>query len=234
MSGPEGRAPEKSYRKLSSSMSGARILRKHGGVAQTPSRIPACLNRVDGPRMVSYLSGMAETHFRPDSGLALAAGSLEAAASLEEIVSVLRRNTREIVGSDGVAVVLRQGDTVFYAAEDAIEPLWRGRRFPLADCISGWCILNGETAIVPDIESDPRLPAMAYRMTSMRSLVMVPIGVPDPVAALGAYWCASVIPDDATVCRLEALAQQAAAALVRIRLLSDAIGSRAPEHPSGP
>lgn len=177
---------------------------------------------------------MAETHFCPDPGLASATGSLETAASLEEIVSILRRTAREIVGSDGIAVVLREDDTVFYAAEDAIEPLWRGRRFPLAACISGWCILNGQTAIVPDIESDPRVPMMAYRITSMRSLVMVPIGVPDPVAALGAYWCASVIPDDATVCRLEALAHQAAVALVRVRLLSEAIGPRALEQPSAP
>jgi len=56
----------------------------------------------------------------------------------------------------------------------------------------------------------------------MRSLVMVPIGSPEPSAALGAYWCASVIPDDATVCRIETLAQQAGAALVRLRAPSNA------------
>ena len=174
-------------------------------------------NHMDGPRTVPYLSGMAETHFRPETGLALAARSLESAGSPEEIVATLRRIAREVVGSDGIAVVLREGDTVHYAAEDAIEPLWRGRRFPLTACISGWCIMNGQTAIVPDIESEPRLPVAAYRMTSMRSLVMVPIGLPDPVAALGAYWCASVIPDDATVRRLEDLARHAAAALARSR-----------------
>jgi L-methionine (R)-S-oxide reductase len=189
---------------------------------------------MDAPHQASYLPPMAETHFRPDPGLALAAGLLEAAASPEEIVSTLRRTTREIVGSDGIAVVLREGDTVFYAAEDAIEPLWRGRRFPLAACISGWCILNGQTAVVPDIESDPRVPMPAYRITSMRSLVMVPIGAPDPVAALGAYWCASVIPDDATVCRLEALAQHAAAAFARVQILAGATGSREPASCSGP
>jgi L-methionine (R)-S-oxide reductase len=35
------------------------------------------------------------------------------------------------------------------------------------------------------------VPIALYRLTSMRSLVMVPIGSPEPVAALGAYWCAS-------------------------------------------
>ncbi|WP_244507805.1 GAF domain-containing protein [Methylobacterium phyllostachyos] len=165
--------------------------------------------------------------------MAAATGSLEAAASLEEVVSVLQSTARQIVGSDGISVVLREGDTVFYAAEDAIEPLWRGRRFPVAACISGWCMLNGQTAVVPDIESDPRVPMMAYRTTSMRSLVMVPIGAAQPVAALGAYWCASVIPDDATICRLEALAQQAAAALARVCLLAGAGVLREPAPSAG-
>ena len=177
---------------------------------------------------------MAETHFRPEPGLALATGRLEAAGSLEDVVSILRETARAIAGADGIAVVLREGEASFYAAEDAIEPLWRGRRFPLTECVSGWAILNDETAIVPDLERDPRVPIAAYRTTSMRSLVMVPIGSPEPVAALGAYWCAAVSPDDATVCRLEALAQQAAAALDRIRVMSQALCSGAPAGPSGP
>jgi L-methionine (R)-S-oxide reductase len=154
---------------------------------------------------------------RSDPILAQATGRLSAAGSLEEVVAILRESARQVAGSDGIAVVLREGDTVFYAAEDAIEPLWRGRRFPLADCISGHAMRDGETIVVPDIECDPRVPIAAYRTTSMRSLVMVPIGSPEPVAALGAYWCASVIPDDGTVRRIEALAQDAAAALTRMQ-----------------
>ena len=165
--------------------------------------------------------------------MAFDTGSLQTAASLEAVVSALRSTARAIVGADGIAVILREGDTVFYAAEDAIEPLWRGRRFPATACISGWCMLNGQTAVVPDIESDPRVPVMAYRATSMRSLVVVPIGTPEPVAALGAYWCASVIPDDATICRLEALAHQAAAALARVQRLAGAGILQEPELASG-
>lgn len=171
---------------------------------------------VDGPRCIDSLRMMAETRLRLDPGLARASEQLAAASSIAEIVSVLRGSARAIAGSDGIAVVLREGDRVFYVAEDAIEPLWRGRRFPLTACISGWAILHDETVVVPDIDYDPRVPVEAYRTTSMRSLVMVPVGSPEPVAALGAYWCASVIPDDATIRRLETLAEQAAAALSRI------------------
>ena len=165
---------------------------------------------------------MSESHFQPDQGLARAAERIAVARSLDEVVAILRDTAREIVSSDGIAVVLREGESCFYVAEDAIEPLWRGRRFPLSLCISGWVMLNDETAIIPDIEDDARVPVEAYRTTSMRSLIMVPIGSPEPVAALGAYWCASVIADDATVCRMETLAQQAAAALARLRARPDA------------
>lgn len=189
---------------------------------------------VDGAGGIRYFNSMAETHFRPEQGLEQAIEQLSVARSVADIVSVLRGTARDIVGSDGIAVVLREGDASFYAAEDAIEPLWRGRRFPLAECISGWAMLHDETVVVPDIELDPRVPAAAYRITSMRSLVMVPIGSPEPVAALGAYWCASVIPDDATVCRLEALAQRAAAALTRIRVLREVASPRMrAEQPGG-
>ena len=135
------------------------------------------------------------TEYDDDHGvrLAEAAKSLAAARSVDEIVAVLCRTARDVVGSDGIAVVLREGDASFYAAEDAIEPLWRGRRFPLTACVSGRAMLDAATIVVPDIECDPRVPVALYRLTSMRSLVMVPIGAPEPVAALGAYWCASEI-----------------------------------------
>ena len=183
---------------------------------------------MDGRAPFRYPFAMAETFHRPDPGLVRATDDLAAARSLDEVVSVLRRSARPLVGSDGIAVVLREGDASYYVAEDAIEPLWCGRRFPLTTCISGWAMLNRETAIVPDIEYDPRIPVALYRVTSMRSLVMVPVGSPEPVAALGAYWCASVIPDDATVRRLEALAREAAVALARLQLPDATSHPRAP------
>jgi GAF domain-containing protein len=167
---------------------------------------------------------MAETLFLPDPGLVRALDHLAAARSLDAVVSILRGAARSIVGSDGIAVILREGDASYYVAEDAFEPLWRGRRFPLTACISGWAMLHDQTVIVPDVEFDARVPIALYRLTSMRSLAIVPIGSPEPVAALGAYWCASVIPDDATVWRLEALAQHAAAALARLPALAEASG----------
>ena len=151
-----------------------------------------------------------------DPALARTAEMLAEARSEEEVIDLLRRTARRIAGSDGIAVALREGETCRYVAEDAIEPLWRGSRFPLDACVSGWAMRNDETVVVPDIAADPRVPRPAYANKSICSLVMVPIGTPEPVAALGAYWCAMVLLDPTTLARIETLARQAGEALSRI------------------
>lgn len=154
--------------------------------------------------------------------LTRAAKRLAAAESVGEIVAILREHARSIVGSDGIAVILREGDFCHYVAEDAIEPLWRGQRFPMTACVSGWAMLNNRSVLIPDLESDPRVPRDSYARTSMRTLVMVPLGTPEPVAALGAYWCAYVEPEASTIRRLEILAKVAATAFARVMTTSDA------------
>ena len=84
--------------------------------------------------------------------------------------------------------VLRQGGHCYYADEDAIGPLWKGLRFPLDQCISGWVMTRGIPAAIPDIFVDPRIPQEAYRPTFVKSLLMVPVRPPDAQAAIGLYW----------------------------------------------
>ncbi|MHB8830217.1 MAG: PAS domain S-box protein, partial [Syntrophales bacterium] len=49
--------------------------------------------------------------------------------SLEEIAAAVRTATRKLIGADGAAFVLRDGEDCFYMDEDAISPLWKGSRF---------------------------------------------------------------------------------------------------------
>ncbi|HWD48708.1 MAG TPA: hypothetical protein VG309_02200 [Rhizomicrobium sp.] len=55
-------------------------------------------------------------------------------------------------------------------------------------CISGWCMLNDETAAIEDIFADARIPHDAYRKTFVKSLVTVPISRGEAIAAMGTYW----------------------------------------------
>jgi len=141
---------------------------------------------------------------------------LAAAGALDSIGEIVRGAARELTGALGATFVLRDGDLCFYADEDAIAPLWKGQRFDINTCISGWAMLNDTTAVVPDIYTDPRIPLAAYSPTFVRSLVMVPVRTPEPAAAIGAYWSSARTPKPNEVAALEALAALVGKAIERI------------------
>lgn len=143
---------------------------------------------------------------------------LARAGSVEEVVAVLRDTARDTVGAQGITVVIEQDGRCAYVAEDAVSPLWQGQSFPVDDCISGWAMRHRETVVIPDVRLDPRIPQDAYAPTFVRSLVMVPIGRPVPLAALGAYWSQVHDHDPDTIKRLESLARLATIAIENARL----------------
>ena len=128
------------------------------------------------------------------------------------VLTVVRTAARQLVGADGVTFVLRDGKDCVYVEEDAVGPLWKGQRFPLTACVSGWVMTHNEPAVIPDIYTDLRVPHAAYRPTFVRSMAMMPVGSP-PLAAIGAYWAA---PHLATQDQLETLAAIADSALIQV------------------
>lgn len=137
------------------------------------------------------------------------------AARLDRVRSVLNAAARQLVGADGVTVVLRDGNHCLYLEEDAIAPLWKGRRFPMSACISGWVMLNASPVVIPDVFRDPRIPSAAYSPTFVRSMAMVPIGKDDPIGAVGAYWATTGY--EATDSQLEVLTAIADSAALALR-----------------
>ena len=113
---------------------------------------------------------------------------LEMAKTRSEIIEIVRTTARSVCSADGVTFVLREYSHCHYVEEDAISPLWKGQKFPMTSCISGWAMLNNKTAVIPDIFADPRIPHDVYRKTFVKSLIMAPIGMETPLAAMGAYW----------------------------------------------
>jgi signal transduction histidine kinase len=143
---------------------------------------------------------------------------LSGAAALDEVVAIVRSAARRIAGADGATFVLRAGERCHYVDEDAIGPLWKGQTFPLSACISGWAMLNRQTAVVPDIYEDARIPHDAYRPTFVKSLVMVPVRQSDPLAAIGLYWADRHRPEADELTRLESLARATATAIANVGL----------------
>ena len=153
--------------------------------------------------------------------LVAAVQELSLARNLDSVMAVVRRAARELTGADGATFVLRDGDKCFYADEDAIEPLWKGQRFPMSACISGWAMLNRQSAVIEDIYADPRIPADAYRPTFVKSLVMVPIRTQAPIGAIGNYWARPHLASADEIELLNALANTTAVAMEDIQLYSD-------------
>ena len=146
---------------------------------------------------------------------------LSIARDLPTIQTIVRSASRQLAGSDGATFVLRDGEQCFYADEDAIEPLWKGQRFPLEACISGWSMVHRSPAIIPDIYSDDRIPHEAYRPTFVQSLVMVPIRTLDPIGAIGNHWASHHAATSDEVGLLQALANSTAVALENVALYQE-------------
>jgi hypothetical protein len=144
---------------------------------------------------------------------------LDKAETVEEVGHVLRDHGRSVIGADGIALVLRDGDFCHYFEEDAVGPLWKGQKFPMGACISGWAMLKRQTVCIVDIRLDKRIPYDLYENTFVRSLVMAPAGLNPPVAAFGAYWSRARVASDQEVASVEALAAAAGAAIGRVREL---------------
>jgi two-component sensor histidine kinase len=156
----------------------------------------------------------------PTGELLAAVENLARAGTTEDIIELIRSSARRLIGCDGIAMVLRDGDLCHYIEEDAVGPLWKGRRFALSECISGWAMLNKQTAVIPDIAKDDRIPLHLYRETFVQSLVMAPVGIEQPIAALGAYWSEVYQPSDYEIETVETLARATATALENARLVS--------------
>jgi PAS domain S-box-containing protein len=148
--------------------------------------------------------------------------ALTAARDLRAVMAAVRRAARRITGAAGATFVLREGDLCHYADEDAVAPLWKGRRFPADSCISGWSMKNKRPAVVDDIFADPRIPVAVYRKTFVRSLIMVPIRPRDPVGAIGVYWAEPRRSAAREVKLVQALANATALALENVRVLGEA------------
>lgn len=150
-----------------------------------------------------------------EDGLGHAIDKLSRAKTLEQVMRIVRQSARQLTGADGTTFVLLDGDRCFYADEDAIAPLWKGKRFVADSCISGWVMRNRQSAVITDVFADPRISAPLYRPTFVKSMAMVPVRYTDPIAAIGAYWARTHEATETETRILQVLADASALALSR-------------------
>jgi signal transduction histidine kinase len=75
---------------------------------------------------------------------------------------------------------------------------------------------------IPDVYQDERVPTTAYRPTFVKSLLMVPIRIEDPIGAIGAYWADHHHADERERRLMETVAGFAAVAVANAQLYQEA------------
>ncbi len=146
---------------------------------------------------------------------------LSLARDLETMRTIVKNAARKITEADGVTFILRENDRCYYMDEDAISPLWKGKRFPQESCISGWVMQHRKPAIIKDIEADGRIPMDVYKSTFVKSLAMVPIRSEDPLGAIGIYWADKRSAGAEEMEFLQSLADSTAIAMENIEHLNE-------------
>ena len=142
------------------------------------------------------------------------------ARTLEAVADVVKRAARDLSHADGATFVLREDDLCHYFDEDAIGPLWKGRKFAAETCISGWAMINRQAVAVRDIFKDSRIPLGAYKATFVRSLLMTPIRQKAPLGAIGIYWSRVHEPSGEEKSVLQALSDATSTAMENLSLYS--------------
>lgn len=155
--------------------------------------------------------------------------SLAFARDLSQVQQIVREAARSITGADGASFVVREQEYCHYLDEEAISPLWKGMRFPLESCISGWSMIHHQSVVVPDIYADERVPADIYRPTFVKSMVVVPIRSLDPIGAISIYWARRHRATSREIRELEGLADATALAMENV-LVYDELEERVRER----
>jgi PAS domain S-box-containing protein len=156
----------------------------------------------------------------PDKHLLIAdiVCKLSLARDLDSIMLIVCNAVRSFAGADGTTFILRENDQCYYADEEAISPLWKGRRFHVSECISGWVMIHKKSVAIQDVFSDDRIPIDMYRSTFVKSLLMVPIRSAEPIGAIGVYWSKEYLPSDDEQYCIQAVADSAAIAVENARV----------------
>ena len=146
---------------------------------------------------------------------------LSFARDIPAIAAIACAAARDLTRADGVTFVTRESNDCYFAEEDATGPLWKGQRIPQETCISGWVMTHNTPVVIPDVCNDSRVTLESYRNTFVKSLAMVPVGNPQPLAAIGAYWATEHHATDYEVEALVLLADSAALALTNVGLYQE-------------
>jgi len=94
---------------------------------------------------------------------------------LADIMDFVVAQTPSLIGADGAAVELAEGDDMVYRAAAGMAKGQIGLRLKIDGSLSGLCVRSGEILDCPDSETDSRVDREACRLVGLRSMLVVPL-----------------------------------------------------------
>lgn len=94
---------------------------------------------------------------------------------LSGTMSLVVERTLPLIGADGAAIELADGEEMVYRAVAGLAEKQLGLRLRLGESLSGLCVRTGEILYCRDAEDDPRVDREACRKMGLRSMIVVPL-----------------------------------------------------------
>ena len=130
------------------------------------------------------------------------------------VMSLVVEKTLALVGADGAAIELAEGEDMVYRAASGIAGSYLGLRLKRDASLSGLCVHEGVTLRCDDSDTDPRVNREACRKVGLRSMIVMPLKhMNATVGVLKAMSCHPAKFTQAEAALLELLSEQVAAAM---------------------
>ncbi|PAW79100.1 MAG: hypothetical protein B9S32_03855 [Verrucomicrobia bacterium Tous-C9LFEB] len=181
-------------------------------------QLPRVIHRLREATQREAAASELEKHARGMMQLVEVVQQLSHVRTMAQVMEIVRHAARRLTGADGATFVLLEGDLCYYADEDAIQPLWKGQRFPTSNCIIGHVAVARKPILIEDIYKDPRVPIEFYKPTFVKSMAVVPIRSDSPIGGIGNYWAKQHRPTEHEIELLQALANTTSLAIENVQL----------------
>jgi diguanylate cyclase (GGDEF)-like protein len=94
---------------------------------------------------------------------------------LGEVMNLVVQRTLPLIGADGAAIELAEGDDMVYRAVAGCAGAHLGLRLKQGSSLSGLCVKTGEILRCDDSETDARVDREACRTIGLRSMIVMPL-----------------------------------------------------------
>lgn len=94
---------------------------------------------------------------------------------LAEVMQFAVEQVLPLMGADGAAIELAEGDEMVYRAASGISKPQLGLRLRIDGSLSGLSVRTGEILTCADSETDPRVDRLACQKVGLRSMIVMPL-----------------------------------------------------------